>query len=53
VSGSAETAATGDPARALAPTGAGRRRGLRLTFFSIEEWALAGSARYVAGLSET
>jgi Zn-dependent M28 family amino/carboxypeptidase len=40
-------------ARALAPMAAGRRRGLRLAFFSVEEWALTGSARYVAGLSET
>ena len=28
------------------------QRGVRLAFFSAEEWALTGSARYVAGLSE-
>ena len=28
------------------------KRGVRLAFFSAEEWALTGSARYVAGLSE-
>lgn len=39
-------------ARALASTAGGRRRGLRLAFFSVEEWALTGSARYVAGLSD-
>jgi aminopeptidase YwaD len=38
--------------RALAPQVAGWRRGLRLAFFSAEEWALTGSARYVAQLSE-
>jgi Zn-dependent M28 family amino/carboxypeptidase len=38
--------------RALAPRVAGWRRGLRLAFFSAEEWALTGSARYVAQLSE-
>lgn len=38
-------------ARALAPQVAGWRRGLRLAFFSVEEWALTGSARYVEGLS--
>jgi len=27
------------------------RRGLRLAFFSVEEWALIGSAQYVAGLT--
>ncbi len=27
------------------------RRGVRLAFFSVEEWALTGSARYVEGLS--
>jgi Zn-dependent M28 family amino/carboxypeptidase len=30
----------------------GWRRGVRLAFFSAEEWALTGSARYVAGLSD-
>lgn len=38
-------------ARALAPHVAGWRSGLRLAFFSVEEWALTGSARYVADLS--
>jgi aminopeptidase YwaD len=38
--------------RALAPHIAGLRRGLRLALFSVEEWALTGSARYVAGLGE-
>ena len=37
-------------ARALAPEVAGWRRGVRLAFFSVEEWALTGSAGYVAGL---
>jgi len=39
-------------ARALAPLVAGWRRSIRLAFFSVEEWALTGSARYVASLSE-
>jgi len=39
-------------ARAMAPAVAGCRRGLRLAFFSVEEWALTGSEVYVAGLSE-
>jgi hypothetical protein len=39
-------------ARALAPQVAGFHRGLRLAFFSVEEWALTGSARYVEGLSD-
>jgi aminopeptidase YwaD len=38
-------------ARALA-AGADGGRGLRLAFFSVEEWALTGSAQYVSGLSE-
>lgn len=38
-------------ARALAPRVGGWRFGLRLAFFSVEEWALTGSAQYVAGLS--
>lgn len=38
-------------ARALAPAVAAGRRGLRLALFNIEEWALNGSASYVAGLS--
>ena len=37
-------------ARALAPGMAARRRGLRLAFFNVEEWALTGSADHVAGL---
>lgn len=37
-------------ARALAPAVAGWACGLRLAFFSVEEWALTGSARYVAEL---
>ena len=28
------------------------RRGLRLAFFSVEEWALIGSAQYVVGLAQ-
>lgn len=39
-------------ARALAPGMAERRRGLRLAFFNVEEWALTGSEVYVSGLSE-
>ena len=39
-------------ARALAPEVAGFRRGLRVMFFSVEEWALTGSAQYVQALSE-
>jgi aminopeptidase YwaD len=38
-------------ARALAPHVAAFRRGVRLAFFSVEEWALTGSAQYVASLS--
>jgi aminopeptidase YwaD len=38
-------------ARALAPHVSRFRRGVRLAFFSVEEWALIGSARYVASLS--
>ncbi len=38
--------------RALAPRVAGFRRGLRVMFFSVEEWALTGSAQYVRALSE-
>jgi aminopeptidase YwaD len=40
-------------ARALSLLVAGFRRGLRVMFFSVEEWALTGSAQYVAALSET
>jgi aminopeptidase YwaD len=36
--------------RALAPQVAGFRRGLRVMFFSVEEWALTGSAQYVEQL---
>ena len=38
-------------ARALAPEVRRWRRGIRLAFFSTEEWALTGSARYVESLS--
>jgi len=38
--------------RALAPQVKGFRRGVRLAFFSAEEWALIGSAQYVQGLGE-
>ena len=38
--------------RALAPHVASFRRGLRVMFFSVEEWALTGSAQYVQALSE-
>jgi aminopeptidase YwaD len=38
--------------RALAPKVASFRRGLRVMFFSVEEWALTGSAQYVKALSE-
>jgi aminopeptidase YwaD len=38
--------------RALAPFVAQWRRGIRLALFSAEEWALTGSARYVASLGE-
>ena len=37
--------------RALAPHVRNWRRGVRLAFFSTEEWALTGSARYVEALS--
>jgi Zn-dependent M28 family amino/carboxypeptidase len=39
--------------RALSPEVATWRRGLRVMFFSVEEWALTGSAQYVQALSET
>ena len=39
--------------RAVAPQVRTWQRGVRLAFFSAEEWALTGSARYVAGLSES
>jgi hypothetical protein len=38
--------------RALAPRVARFRRGLRLCFFSVEEWALTGSRHYVEGLAQ-
>jgi Zn-dependent M28 family amino/carboxypeptidase len=38
--------------RALAPEVARWRRGLRVMFFSVEEWALTGSAQYVKALSQ-
>jgi aminopeptidase YwaD len=38
--------------RTISPQVQGWRRGVRLAFFSAEEWALTGSARYVAGLSD-
>lgn len=38
--------------RALAPEVATWRRGLRVMFFSVEEWALTGSAQYVKALSD-
>lgn len=38
--------------RAIAPYVHTWRRGVRLAFFSAEEWALTGSARYVTGLSD-
>jgi hypothetical protein len=37
--------------RALAPEVPRWRRGLRVMFFSVEEWALTGSAQYVEALS--
>jgi aminopeptidase YwaD len=37
--------------RALAPHVMGFRRGLRVMFFSVEEWALTGSAQYVEALT--
>lgn len=38
--------------RAVAPEVAQFRRGIRAMFFSVEEWALTGSAVYVASLDE-
>jgi hypothetical protein len=38
--------------RALSPLVGRFRRGLRVMFFSVEEWALTGSAQYVGALSE-
>src|SRR6185436_20617489 len=37
--------------RALSTEAASWRRGLRVMFFSVEEWALTGSAQYVQSLS--
>jgi aminopeptidase YwaD len=39
-------------ARALAPHVKDFRRGVRLAFFSVEEWALTGSAQYVRALTD-
>ncbi len=39
-------------AGAMAPHMSSMQRGLRIGLFTVEEWALAGSARYVDGLSE-
>ena len=39
-------------ARALGPHVRTFRRGVRLAFFSVEEWALTGSAQYVKSLGE-
>uniref|UniRef100_UPI000A457827 M28 family peptidase n=1 Tax=Microvirga massiliensis TaxID=1033741 RepID=UPI000A457827 len=39
-------------ARAVAPRVPRMRRGLRLAFFSVEEWALTGSAQYVEAMDE-
>lgn len=38
--------------RALSPEIPKFRRGLRVMFFSVEEWALTGSAQYVAALDD-
>jgi aminopeptidase YwaD len=38
--------------RAVSPQVRSWRRGLRLAFFSVEEWALTGSAQYVASLND-
>jgi len=38
--------------RALGPHVRSFRRGVRLAFFSVEEWALTGSAQYVQNLAE-
>lgn len=40
-------------ARALAPRLSDQTHGLRICFFSAEEWALAGSARYLDGLEDS
>jgi aminopeptidase YwaD len=41
-----------DVARRMRASGKRTRRGLKLAFFSVEEWALTGSALYVASLDE-
>ena len=41
-----------DVARRLAPDAGSWKRGLRLAFFNVEEWALTGSAHHVAGLTD-
>lgn len=45
-------AATLSIAEAMAPQMARMKRGLRIALFTVEEWALAGSANYVDGLSD-
>ena len=45
-------AATLSIAEAMAPQMARMKRGLRIALFTVEEWALAGSANYVGGLSD-
>jgi len=39
-------------ARQIRAEACNHRRGLRMAFFNVEEWALTGSASHVAGLSE-
>lgn len=39
-------------ARRIVAAGIPHRRGLRIMLFNVEEWALTGSAHYVAGLSD-
>jgi aminopeptidase YwaD len=46
-------AAVLETGRRLAPIMARQERGLRLALFTVEEWRLTGSARYVAQLSDT
>jgi aminopeptidase YwaD len=38
-------------ARSIRAAGASHRRGLRLMMFNVEEWALTGSAHYIASLT--
>ena len=40
-------------ARVMAPLAGRLERGLRIMMFSVEEWALTGSRRYVEGLDDT